>query len=556
VSPVVRPAEAPVTFAASQDGALDVLMRLAQPGGDTGGAVPGPAGRRSALRRMPWLLLAILGVQAALSLRLVWSNTAFQDEALYLWAGHMEWSHWLYGAPVQTFQTWFSGAPVIYPPLGAVADTYGGLAAARLLSLCFMLGATSLLYHATRRIFGRRSAHFSAALFAGLGATQFLGALATYDAMAIALLALATWLGIRAADSRPAARLVLLVLAGCALALADVTKYAASLFDLVVIVAAAMYGWGQRGRLAGIVAAAVPLLTLAALLGTAVDVSGHAYWQGVTFTTLARSGGDVPAVGILYVSAKWIGSVILLAVIGAAAVFAKYRQWPMRYLAGVLAGAVFLTPAEQARIHTVTSLFKHVGFGAWFGCVVGGFALASLLDAVPVPKVAGAVRVGLAITIASAVTGVAFATRDMASWPNSKSFIARLRPVALANHGPILEDNYIPQYYIPGLRWRTPITPFNFNYPDPVTGRTEPGPGAYADAIRHQYFLIIVLGSTNTTQEDDSISRAIAAAGSYRLAAAVPYVTDGAHGAYRIWVRATSPASRKAAAGHDHGPHR
>jgi hypothetical protein len=151
-------------------------VTLARPGGDPGGAGPGPAGRRRALHRLPWALLAIVAIQAALSLWLVWSNTAFQDEALYLWAGHTEWSHWLHGAPVPAFQAYFSGSPVVYPPLGALADTYGGLAAARLLSLGFMLGATSLLYHVTHRIFGSRSAFFSAALFAGLGVTQFLGA--------------------------------------------------------------------------------------------------------------------------------------------------------------------------------------------------------------------------------------------------------------------------------------------------------------------------------------------------------------------------------------------
>jgi len=37
-----------------------------------------------------WPLFAVLGVQAVLTLRLLWSNTAFQDEALYLRAGHLE----------------------------------------------------------------------------------------------------------------------------------------------------------------------------------------------------------------------------------------------------------------------------------------------------------------------------------------------------------------------------------------------------------------------------------------------------------------------------------
>ena len=69
-------------------------------------------------------------MQAILSLRLTWSNTAFQDEGLYLRAGHLEWARWLHQAPIPDFPSYFSGAPVIYPPLGAVADSLGGLAAA------------------------------------------------------------------------------------------------------------------------------------------------------------------------------------------------------------------------------------------------------------------------------------------------------------------------------------------------------------------------------------------------------------------------------------------
>ena len=70
-------------------------------------------------------------MQAILSLRLTWSNTAFQDEGLYLRAGHLEWTRWLHQAAIPDFPSYFSGAPVIYPPLGAVADSLGGLAAAR-----------------------------------------------------------------------------------------------------------------------------------------------------------------------------------------------------------------------------------------------------------------------------------------------------------------------------------------------------------------------------------------------------------------------------------------
>lgn len=101
-----------------------------------------PHSRRS---RLPawWPVTAILAVQAVLSLRLVWSNTTFQDEALYLWAGHLEWDHLLHGMPISAaaLPSYFSGAPTIYPLLAALADMGGGLALARILSLAFYAGS-------------------------------------------------------------------------------------------------------------------------------------------------------------------------------------------------------------------------------------------------------------------------------------------------------------------------------------------------------------------------------------------------------------------------------
>jgi len=58
-------------------------------------------------------LLTVLALQTVLSLRLMWSKTAFNDEALYLWAGHLELAHILHGTPVPAFQTYFSGAPAV-----------------------------------------------------------------------------------------------------------------------------------------------------------------------------------------------------------------------------------------------------------------------------------------------------------------------------------------------------------------------------------------------------------------------------------------------------------
>ena len=57
-------------------------------------------------------LLAVLVIQAALSVRLVWANTAFNDEALYLWSGRWEIAHLVHGTTIPQFQRYFSGAPV------------------------------------------------------------------------------------------------------------------------------------------------------------------------------------------------------------------------------------------------------------------------------------------------------------------------------------------------------------------------------------------------------------------------------------------------------------
>ena len=56
-----------------------------------------------------WPLLPVLIVQALLSVRLLGADTAFQDEALYLWAGHLQWASWLHGTAIPPFAYYFSG---------------------------------------------------------------------------------------------------------------------------------------------------------------------------------------------------------------------------------------------------------------------------------------------------------------------------------------------------------------------------------------------------------------------------------------------------------------
>ncbi len=289
--------------------------------------------RRTLASRGP--LAVVLTVQTALSLRLMWSNTAFQDEALYLRAGHLEWSHLLHGNPMPNFPAYFSGAPVIYPPLGALADSIGGLAAARTLSLCFMLGVTGLLWATTGRLYGRRAALLAAGLFATLAGTQFLGAFATYDAMALFLMALAGWLGVRSADGQLWVRTALLLLAGVSLALADAVKYATAIFTPVVVVLAVVAVWRRHGRGAAVTAGFTVICTWLALIAAAVAAAGQQYWLGIKATTLDRPQAGVAAAVIIQRAYMWTSLILVLAVLGAVlAILSKERG---RILPAVLA---------------------------------------------------------------------------------------------------------------------------------------------------------------------------------------------------------------------------
>ena len=193
---------------------------------------------RTQQRRRPRLLwhplTAICAVQAVLSLTLVWSNAAFEDEADYLWLGHLEWAHWLHGAswPSAYADRFLSGLPIAYPPLGAVADSIGGLAGARILSLAFMLATTVLLYLTASRLIGRRGALIGCAIWA-LSEPALRLAFATYDPLSVLFTALAAWLVVQAGDRRRG--FVWVAGAAGALGLANATAYSGIVIDPVLI---------------------------------------------------------------------------------------------------------------------------------------------------------------------------------------------------------------------------------------------------------------------------------------------------------------------------------
>lgn len=479
------------------------------------------------------LLIAILTVQAILSLRLVWSNTAFLDEAMYLSAGHVEIAHWLHGTPVPAYATYFSGAPVIYPPIGAIADSIAGLAGARILSLIFMLGTTSLLWSLTSKLFGRRAAVCAAALFAILGPTLQLGAFATFDAMALFLLAASAWCMVWSQDRDDSA---LLLLAGTVLlVLANATKYSTMLFDPSVIALAGLAVAGKRGRKAAFARSGYIAAGLFGLISVLLALGGPWYLAGALYTTVSRAPGASSALLVLTDSWKWVGLVCVIAVAGVIRCVVRRHDRLQLLILTVLAVSGILAPLNQARLHTTTSLSKNVDFGAWFAAAAAGYAISRLSQVGRWKSLHLALTafVLTVIAIPVGITGRAQASEIFHEWPNSARITAQLRSLTRQHPGHYLAEDYdVPAYYLENtVSWQRWSSTGYFSYTPPGASHALTGLDAYHAAINRHYFSLVIIDFVETPKTDSEIIADLQQTGSYQVAA----VVSSSVGQYTIW---------------------
>ncbi|MFC1433121.1 hypothetical protein ACEZDB_20985 [Streptacidiphilus sp. N1-3] len=496
-----------------------------------------------------WPLLPVLVAQAALSWRLIHSNTAFLDEGTYLYSGHQELANLIYGDKVATYETFFSGSPKLYPVLAAVADRLGGLAGARTLSLVFMLLATAALYLAARRIHGATAAFFATALFAALGPTQFLGGYSTYDAMALAALAWAGYFAVRFACGTGHGAMV----AGSLLvSLAVWTKYASLLWVPIVVLIAALAGpgrsvlgrsrWNNGVRFAAGVAVAVLL---------PIPLAGKLYIHGFTQTTLLRNPGhDAPSY-VAGEAAKWVGALLVVALVG---VFASYLRGRRRgsggtdfWLAAVLLLGGVLAPANQIRIHTWLSLQKHVDFGAWFACVVAGALLAWIAEwlhsTVRLPVLIAVALVTVLVAGPLGVEGERQATHMFGAWPDSSKLVAALKPYIHSGTDQYLAEDYdVPAYYLRRSstwpQWHDLVG--GGQYQDPKTGVKYTGTEGIEQGITAHKYAVIVLDYAQTRSIDEQVRPFIDKAG-YRKLTTIRTSNSATSGSYTIWVAPEGP---------------
>jgi 4-amino-4-deoxy-L-arabinose transferase-like glycosyltransferase len=322
-----------------------------------------------------WPLWSILIAQTVLTVPWLWRTAPFTDEALYIEAGHAEWAHWLHHAALPDFPMWFSGAPVLYPPLAGAADSAGGLAAARAVSLVAMLATTVLVYLIGDQVFGRFAGALAALLFAVCGLIVHYGAFATFGPLSLFLLVLSAWSAVRIRDEGFG------WLPACAVALvaANATKYATLAWDPVILGTVLLHGW-VRGKWLAIGRTASLTATVVVVEFGFLMLGGKDYANGVIVSTVFRSIHWVTpsaAPSVLQRALLTTGLLVVPALLGVAVSIVTKRPLAVTLFLGLLVLAGLLAPIDQARIHQLTSLDKNIGYGLPFVALGAGYALSA-----------------------------------------------------------------------------------------------------------------------------------------------------------------------------------
>jgi hypothetical protein len=462
----------------------------------------------------------------------VWSNTAAVREATFLSAGHIELAHWLHGATAPEYSTFLPGAPVIYPPIGAAADGLGGLPAARILSLIFILGATLALWGAASRLFGRRAGVCAAALFAVLAPVLQLGALATPDALALCLLAASVWCVVSARDHDDSA--LLLVAGTVLLVVANVTLYPTVIFDPSVVALAGLAVASRRGVKPAVARAGYLAAGVLGLISALLALGGPLYLVGVVNTAVARAPGG-PVLPALAAAWRWAGLAWVIAAAAVALCAWRGRGRVQVMTLAVLAASGVLPVLFQAGSPSTVSFFGQVGFGAWFAAAAAGYAVTQLpqLGRRKSLHLALAGLALMAVALPAGLMGRAQAAETFSGWPDSTRMVAQLRTLTAAHPGHYLAEGYsVPAYYlartIPWQRWSGT---WYFSYRPPGATRPLTGLAAYQAAIHDHYFALIMLSSGESGLTDAYIKDDIGRAHGYQKIRGVSF--SGVY--YTIW---------------------
>ena len=482
-----------------------------------------PAQPRHPLRILwssAFILGAICTAFAVISLRVKANTNPFQDEGLYLYMGHRMIDHFISGVNVSEHPgSYFSGAPGLYPVVGAIADAIAGVQGARLLSLfcvCIVIVGT---YGIGNELFGRVSGLFGAGAFALCGSVIFISHLATLDAMALCLMTLGCWLTAYSANHD---RLLWAPIVGLILTFAFLTKYAMGVYvpgiaAIGILLAWPHIRWGalRRGTL---IVAATAAAVFFILTFWAPDLK-----RGIVSTTANRIPlSPAPRPELIWYVVEWIGLWILLAVLGA---LTQKRRWT---IAAVLLAMSMMGPLQQIRIGEGTSLSKHVGFGIVFAAPLIGSLLAWTVTRTKLVGVAIAVAIA-AMMIAS---GIRNSEQFLTTWVDDREMVAQLREeIAISPDKAILGEEPSAQRYA----LRAVTAPEQWNDTFVLLYGNKVGEAAYREAIDQTHFgtIYLTLNTVNGRKINEYLTNFQTP---YRLSKKVPFYRHGQYaGDYLVW---------------------
>lgn len=486
---------------------------------------------------IPWLIA--LGAAMACHLLLVRTlhNDAFVDEATYVIIGDMVRA-WHRGDGVVPASTYLSGAPQLYPALSSWLFAHGGLETVRAFSTMCMLFAIAAVAWSALQVFGTAWAGLGAAvLFATQAPVLFLSRFATYDAPALALVAIA--LAVAIAPGRAGVWRALS--AGALVGAAALVKYAALLYLPMVLVTVTWCAPRERRVL---VAIAASLGVGAAIAVLASLGSPAALVEGFITTTLRRTtvSGGRPIDLLLFAAS--LGGVAFLVAMGGAVLVPK----ELRGVAIMLLASALLAPLNHVRIAEFVSLHKHMAFALVPTCVLAGGAIAAVYNwgatawrneqqVIAIAVVGALLAIGAR---AVAWPGHDEAVRLFTYWPtNTAQAFRALAPVAQRDAVFLAEEPDLGPLY---LRDKTAPTQWVHPYYFDFEGRASRTPSdvePYLRAIRARHFAGVVLRFGPQRQWARAIeAELLREQPAYRLAAEMPFELADGTGAWQIWVRA------------------
>ena len=480
-----------------------------------------------------WSLPVILVFQAVVSLFLL-QNTAFQDEALYIYAGRQIVQHWL-GAPaiLDNYSIYFSGNPYVFPIIGGMLDMVGGLELVRFFSLICMLIVTSCGYYVTKQLFDEKSAIFAAIFFVCQAPVLFLSRLATYDPLCLCLIALGAAIAVKTSQAK---RPWIALAVGPVMVLAFFAKYAALLFIPSILVLLVLVTLLKLGWRSALVRGSLGIASLILSAGLALFIVVHynpSMFHALSATTTNRQTEYV------YSRIALVENILQLTAISfligmTSLLFVRKKEL---LIALLLLSSSLLIPTYHVYKAELTSLDKHLGFSMLFVMPMAGYALAHLSGFQQrISSYGRYLLSGLAICLILFLVLIPQATFMFLSWPPTTNLTAALKTQVRQGNGHYLAEQFeVSRYNLEKetYNWQWVGLQF-FQYTD-KQGHYYSGDPAYVKAINDGYFDVIQLNyGHNSASTAVVIANAIAQSHKYDLIEKLPY--KDAYGTAYFWI--------------------